>query len=162
MRTPALPSPRRIAVGAGLALLAAGLTPIAASANPAGTGLVISEVYGGGGNGTGSSFKADFVELYNPTSSAIDVSGWSVQYRSTSGTTVTNSSSGITPLTGRCRRTRTTWLPRPPARTRRSRASRRGRDRDRSPWAVGAGQVLLVNNTTASTVAPGTCCGTRT
>lgn len=31
MRTPALPSPRRIAAGAGLALLAAGLTPIAAS-----------------------------------------------------------------------------------------------------------------------------------
>ena len=35
MRAP-LPSPRRIAVGAGLALLAAGLTPIAAHANPAG------------------------------------------------------------------------------------------------------------------------------
>lgn len=31
MRTPALPSPRRIAAGAGLVLLAAGLTPIAAS-----------------------------------------------------------------------------------------------------------------------------------
>ena len=31
MRSPALPSPRRIAAGAGLALLAAGLTPIAAS-----------------------------------------------------------------------------------------------------------------------------------
>ena len=34
MRTPALPSPRRIAVGAGLALLAAGLTPIAAARQP--------------------------------------------------------------------------------------------------------------------------------
>ena len=70
MRTPALPSPRRIAVGAGLALLAAGLTPIAASANPAGTGLVISEVYGGGGNG-GATYTHDFIELYNPTASAI-------------------------------------------------------------------------------------------
>ena len=54
MRTPALPSPRRIAVGAGLALLAAGLTPVSASANTAGTDLVISEVYGGGGNNTGT------------------------------------------------------------------------------------------------------------
>ena len=51
MRTPALPSPRRIAVGAGLAVLAAGLTPVAASANAGGTDLVITEVYGGGGNG---------------------------------------------------------------------------------------------------------------
>ena len=69
MRAPALPSPRRIAAGAGLALLAAGLTPIAASANPAGTGLVISEVYGGGGN-TGATYNDDFVELYNPTGAA--------------------------------------------------------------------------------------------
>ena len=69
MRAP-LPSPRRIAVGAGLAVLAAGLTPIAAApANPASTGLVISEVYGGGGN-AGAILNADFVELYNPTAGA--------------------------------------------------------------------------------------------
>ena len=37
MRTPALSTPRRIAAVAGLAVMAAGLTPIAASANPAGT-----------------------------------------------------------------------------------------------------------------------------
>ena len=87
MRTPALPSPRRIAAGAGLALLAAGLTPVAAaSANPAGTGLVISEVYGGGGN-SGATFLNDFIELYNPTASAISVDGWSVQYRSQAGNT---------------------------------------------------------------------------
>lgn len=94
MRTPALPSPRRIAAGAGLALLAAGLTPIAASANPAGTALVISEVYGGGGN-SGATYTNDFIELYNPTGSSIDVSGWSVQYRSATGNTA-----ALTNLTG--------------------------------------------------------------
>src|SRR6478735_258484 len=95
MRTPALPSSRHIAVGAGLAVLAAGLTPIAAaSANPAGTNLVISEAYGGGGN-TGATLKNDFIELFNPTASAISVSGMSVQYRSSGGT-----GTGFTNLTG--------------------------------------------------------------
>ncbi len=83
MRAP-LPSPRRIAVGAGLALLAAGLTPIAAHANPAGTGLVINEVYGAGGN-NGAVYNADFVELKNPTGSPIDLSGKYIAYRSASG-----------------------------------------------------------------------------
>ena len=71
MRTPALPSPRRIAVGAGLALLAAGLTPLAASANPAGTGLVISEVYGGGGN-AGATFKPTSSSSTTRPTAAID------------------------------------------------------------------------------------------
>jgi 5'-nucleotidase len=84
MRTPALPSPRRIAAGAGLALLAAGLTPIAASANPAGTGLVISEVYGAGGN-TGAAYNADFVEIHNPTAAPVDLRGKYVAYRSATG-----------------------------------------------------------------------------
>ena len=43
-----------------------------ASANPAGTGLVISEVYGGGGN-SGAVLNADFVELYNPTGAAVQL-----------------------------------------------------------------------------------------
>jgi predicted extracellular nuclease len=49
--------------------------------------VIISEVYGGGGN-LGATLKNDFVELYNTTTSAVDVSGWSVQYFSESGTTV--------------------------------------------------------------------------
>jgi uncharacterized protein len=48
------------------------------------TGLVISQIYGGGGN-SGASFSADFVEIYNPTSSPISTSGLSVQYASAAG-----------------------------------------------------------------------------
>ncbi|MEJ7831754.1 MAG: ExeM/NucH family extracellular endonuclease [Nocardioides sp.] len=83
-------SRKRIALALGLGLVASGLlaTPTPASANPTGTGLVINEVYGGGGN-TGAQYTNDFVELYNPTSSPISVAGMSVQYRSATGTTAT-------------------------------------------------------------------------
>ncbi|MCX2496154.1 lamin tail domain-containing protein [Pedobacter sp. PF22-3] len=47
--------------------------------------VVISEVYGGGGN-SGATYKNDFIELYNPTLSAVDLTGWSVQYASATGT----------------------------------------------------------------------------
>ncbi|NHC41585.1 DNA/RNA non-specific endonuclease [Bacillus sp. MM2020_1] len=60
----------------------------------AGTHVVISEIYGGGGN-SGSSYKNDFIELYNPTSSSVSLSGWSVQYASSTGTF-----NSITNLTG--------------------------------------------------------------
>jgi hypothetical protein len=48
-------------------------------------------VYGGGGN-AGSTYKNDFIELFNRGTSPVNVSGWSVQYASTAGTTwqVTN------------------------------------------------------------------------
>lgn len=53
--------------------------------------VVISQVYGGGGN-SGAPFTNDFIELFNRGSVAQDLTGWSVQYASTSGTTwaVTN------------------------------------------------------------------------
>jgi len=47
--------------------------------------VVISEVYGGGGN-SGAIWKNDFVELYNRSEAAVDVSGWVVQYYSAAGT----------------------------------------------------------------------------
>jgi uncharacterized protein len=47
-------------------------------------GLVISQIYGGGGN-SGASYSADFVEIYNPTSSPISTAGLSVQYASAAG-----------------------------------------------------------------------------
>lgn len=46
--------------------------------------VVISEVYGGGGN-SGATYKNDFIELYNPTASPVDLTGWSVQYASATG-----------------------------------------------------------------------------
>lgn len=47
--------------------------------------VVISQVYGGGGN-TGAQYLNDFVELFNRGTVAVDVSGWSVQYASATGT----------------------------------------------------------------------------
>ena len=51
--------------------------------------IVISQVYGGGGN-SGAQYNQDFVELYNPTASPVDVTGWSVQYASAAGTSWSN------------------------------------------------------------------------
>jgi len=48
--------------------------------------VVISEVYGGGGN-SGATFTHDFIELYNRGADPVNLSGWSVQYASASGTT---------------------------------------------------------------------------
>lgn len=47
--------------------------------------VVVSQVYAGGGN-AGAPFQNDFVELFNRGSAAVDISGWTVQYASASGT----------------------------------------------------------------------------
>jgi len=47
--------------------------------------VVISQVYGGGGN-TGAPYTNDFVELYNRGTTGVPVAGWSVQYASATGT----------------------------------------------------------------------------
>ncbi len=60
---------------------------------PAGS-VVISEVYGGGGNAS-APFKNDYIELYNRTAGTISLAGWSVQYASATGSTWQ-----VTPLTG--------------------------------------------------------------
>jgi uncharacterized protein len=46
--------------------------------------IVVSEIYGGGGN-SGANLKNDFIELYNPTDQAVSLEGWTVQYASASG-----------------------------------------------------------------------------
>ncbi len=48
--------------------------------------VVISQVYGGGGN-SGALFRNDFIEVFNRGGSAINLTGWSVQYASAAGTT---------------------------------------------------------------------------
>src|SRR5690242_3765909 len=52
------------------------VTPFAHAA--AGT-VVVSQVFAGGGN-SGAPYANDFVELVNRSSSAVDVTGWSIQY----------------------------------------------------------------------------------
>ncbi len=47
--------------------------------------VVISQVYGGGGN-TGAQYKNDFIELFNRGTTPVSLSGWSVQYASGTGT----------------------------------------------------------------------------
>ena len=59
------------------------------------TSLVVSQVYGGGGN-SGSTYKNDFIEIFNLGPTTVNVAGWSVQYASASGT----GSWQTTPLTG--------------------------------------------------------------
>jgi hypothetical protein len=57
--------------------------------------LVVSQIYGGGGN-SGATYTNDFVELFNPTNSTINISGWSVQYQTAAGSTWTS----VASLTG--------------------------------------------------------------
>jgi uncharacterized protein len=57
--------------------------------------IVISQVYGGGGN-TGATFTHDFIELFNQSTTTVDLSGWSVQYISATGT----GTWAVTPLSG--------------------------------------------------------------
>jgi predicted extracellular nuclease len=47
--------------------------------------VVISQVYGGGGN-AGAPLKNDFVELFNRGATSVSLSGWSIQYASATGT----------------------------------------------------------------------------
>ena len=49
------------------------------------SGVVVSQVYGGGGN-AGASFRNDYVELFNGGDSAADISGWTIQYATAAGT----------------------------------------------------------------------------
>jgi predicted extracellular nuclease len=69
-------------------LVALALLPAAAPAGAASPDLVISQVYGGGGN-SGATLRNDFVEVFNRGSAPVDVTGWSVQYASAAGTTWT-------------------------------------------------------------------------
>jgi predicted extracellular nuclease len=81
-----------VAIGATCATVAA--LAVTAPAQATSLDVVINEVYGGGGN-SGAPFNRDFVELFNQSGTAVDVSGWSVQYASAAGT-----SWQVTKLTG--------------------------------------------------------------
>ena len=78
-------SPRVCAIVIAPVLALSGLLLSTSPAQAISASVVISEVYGGGGN-SGATLTHDFVELYNPTDAAVDVSGWVVQYYAKSGT----------------------------------------------------------------------------
>jgi hypothetical protein len=70
----------------GLAALVCALTLVPVPfAHGATGGLVISQVYAGGGN-AGATYANDYVELINRGASAVDLSGWTLQYASASST----------------------------------------------------------------------------
>jgi hypothetical protein len=54
--------------------------------------IVISQVFGGGGN-SGAPFRNDFIEIFNRGNSSVNLTGWSIQYAS-----ATASSWSVTPL----------------------------------------------------------------
>jgi len=68
-------------VSVGIVTLTLGLM----MARTADAGVVISQVYGGGGN-SGAPFTNDFIELFNNGSTPQSLAGWSVQYASATGT----------------------------------------------------------------------------
>ncbi len=62
--------------------------------------IVISQVYGGGGN-SGATYTHDFIELFNRGSAPVSLTGWSVQYASATGTgNFGSTTTAITPLSG--------------------------------------------------------------
>src|SRR6478735_3631630 len=68
-----------VAVSTACALLAA---PFAHGAT---SNVAVSQVFAGGGN-AGATYANDFVELFNRSGSAVDLTGWTVQYASASST----------------------------------------------------------------------------
>jgi hypothetical protein len=110
------------------------------------TSIVISQVYGGGGN-SGAQYKNDFIELYNLGTTTVNLSGWSVQYASDTGSSwqVTNLSGSLAPgryyLVQEAGGANGAALPAPSA-------------TDNIAMSATSGKVALVNNTTALT---GTC-----
>jgi uncharacterized repeat protein (TIGR01451 family) len=68
-----------------LAVLLLVVSQTGSGQSPGSPDLVISQVYGGGGN-TGAPFNADFIELFNRGASAVSLNGLSLQYTSATGT----------------------------------------------------------------------------
>jgi predicted extracellular nuclease len=69
-----------------LTVLAALIASLAAPAMAAPGNVVISQVYGAGGN-SGALWTKDFIELFNRSGADVSLGGMSVQYQSAAGTT---------------------------------------------------------------------------
>ena len=66
---------------------------------PAPTTIKISQVYGGGGN-SGSTYTNDFFEIFNQSSATVNISTWSIQQTSATGTSW--SVTRLCPVNGNC------------------------------------------------------------
>jgi DNA/RNA endonuclease G (NUC1) len=107
------------------------------------SGVVISQVYGGGGN-SGATFTNDFIELFNRGNVPVSLNGWAVQYASSAGSSWQVTALGnFTLQPGQYYLIQeaagaggTTPLPAPDA-------------TGGIPMALGAGKVALTSNTTA-------------
>jgi len=106
----------------------------------------ISQVYGGGGN-SGAPYTHDFIEIYNGGPSTVNLSGYSVQYASSTGTSWTGANLNGTIASGKYYLVRLATggangaaLPTPDA-------------TGTMNMSVAAGKVALVSSTTALTVA---------
>lgn len=87
---------RLLAAASAASLCLAGLASVPTPAQAVSADLVISEVYGGGGN-TGANLNADYVELTNRGAQPVDLAGLSLQYRSATGTAAAH---GVAALSG--------------------------------------------------------------
>ncbi len=91
---------RGVAPVRAIAIALAAAATLAFSATAWAQHVVISQVYGGGGN-SGAQYKNDFIELFNPTSATVSLDGWSVQYLAASGGGAnTNYVWSMSPLSG--------------------------------------------------------------
>jgi predicted extracellular nuclease len=87
---------RLLAAAAFVLVLLTG-PPAGATPSP---GVVLSQIYGGGGN-SGAPYQNDFIELFNRGATSVSLAGWSVQYTSATGTGNFGSATNlITPLSG--------------------------------------------------------------
>ena len=105
--------------------------------------VVISQVYGGGGN-TGATYTNDFIELYNPTESDVVLDNWSVQYASSTGSGWTS-----TTLTGTIKAHGYFLVQEAAGSTVKDKPLPTPDNAGSLTMAGGAGKVALVNNTTA-------------
>jgi predicted extracellular nuclease len=72
------PHSSKVNVARSLGVIVLCLLSLAATAAPK---LVISQVYGGGGN-AGAPYRNDFIEIFNRDTMPVSLNGWSVQYAS--------------------------------------------------------------------------------
>ena len=107
--------------------------------------VVISQVYGAGGN-SGALLSNDYIELFNRGATTVSLDGWSVQYASATGTGTVRRQPDK-PASDPSRPASTTSCNRRRVAPAAARSRRRTRPA-RSPWRAGAGKVILANTTT--------------